>query len=1133
MRHAARIALLLAGVLGGGAGQGIGNNVTPLLLLPAAAQASEARDPGCGVTRIVAVSGAVTYRLPHGFVRAGSDSLWTRARTWVRGKDYLLDALRGDVRVLASLTPGETLYVASCWLLRPPPLEYARAYYRPLRMDEPAAAAPDSANVQAAPRPSTGRELANAPGGAQLSVTGNKTIAVEFGSSQDAALRQSLDLAVIGQLAPGVELTGVLSDRNTPLTAQGTTQDLQSLDRVLLELKAPRGSASFGDIPLVFDRGQFSRLERRVQGVRGEVHDHGFTASLAAASAQGEYNRMQFVGVDGLQGPYALTDRTGSTAITVVAGSEVVTVDGARMTRGESADYSIDYERARITFSNRRPVSSASRITVEYQYAVTRYRRNLAAFTGGWGTGAYRLFVNAIRESDDKGRPLDLTFSAQDLLTLAAAGDSAARAVGNGVTAGTGDYDSLRVALDTLIYVFVGSNAGHFDVRFARIGPGQGDYADSAVVAGRTSYRYVGPGGGAFVIGRALPLPESHDLLALGGSAAFGALTLEAEGATSKRDRNLYSALDDQNDGGAAGRLSAQLEGRLGPLPGRAGAQVGARTVARRFESFSRLERPFAEEDWGLPVGADLEHQRRGDGALWWQPRVGSELRVDVSALSTPDGYRGTRRHGEWTGAGRLSTHALWLESDGTLSGVRYGAAGRSRWLAEARFTGGVLVPAVHAEHDRRRTAADSAASVNRVDEVTGELASGAQVPWKLLAGLGERRETQEASAASSARARRATTYRLQAESPPTAPVGVGLSGLRRVAHDALAARTSSDLASVRLRGERKRWGLSGTMNVEVTSEAENQRVRTLQFVGAGRGAYDAFGNFVGTGDYDLVLTVSTLLDRYARVATSAHAAWVFGKSEMWRGSRMEFTLEDEARRRGELRLADAILSTGIALEDGALSRGAVLQRLEGELAPGSRIAALRMRAERRVAADRSFSDFAQTTDQRQGSLRWRARPGKETTVETEARVNWQRATQELAARGRYDRTIVEEGAQTQWVWQPGPALRLAGAADLGFSRPQGQLDATRTIKIGPDVSMAVGARGRAELVLRRAFVSGPPASALIPSVDPAGAARWDAHARFDLRLHETTTFGLSGDLRERPDRPTVVSGRAEVRAFF
>jgi hypothetical protein len=173
--------------------------------------------------------------------------------------------------------------------------------------------------------------------------------------------RQSLDLSVSGTLAPGVELTGVLSDRNTPLTAEGSTQDLQSLDRVLLELRTPNGAASFGDVAVDARDGEFARVERRLQGVKAEWGARGFSGSVAAASAPGEFHRLQLFGVDGQQGPYLLTDRNGGTAITVVAGSEIVTVDGQRMERGEGADYAIEYDRARITFSNRRPITSASR----------------------------------------------------------------------------------------------------------------------------------------------------------------------------------------------------------------------------------------------------------------------------------------------------------------------------------------------------------------------------------------------------------------------------------------------------------------------------------------------------------------------------------------------------------------------------------------------------------------------------------------------------------------------------------------------------------------------------------------------------------------------------------------------------
>lgn len=1110
--------------------RGAGLLVLALALAPGAARGAAWGDPSCGATAIVGAPNQVRFRLPHTFLRAGSDSAWTRLRTWRRGTDYVLDPLRGDVRLLSTLAAGETLWVAACWLVAPPPLEYQPQVYRaaPAAPDVPAGA--DSA-AAATPRPSTGRDVGGAPLGTSIAVTGNKTVAVDFGSSQDAALRQSLDLAISGQVAPGVELTGVLTDRNTPLTAGGATQDLQSLDRVLVELKSRRGRASLGDVPIALDRGAFARLDRRVQGVQGEWTGEDFRASVAAASAQGEYQRIQFNGTDGLQGPYALPDRDGNTGTGVVAGSEIVTVDGERMTRGESADYSVDYERGRVTFTNRRPITSASRVTVEYQVAVTRYRRNLAAASTGWDRGPVKLFATAITESDDGGRPLDTVLDAQDRLALAAAGDSAALAVGIAVTGGGGDYDTVRVTGDTLVYRWAGPDAGEFTVRFTRTSDGAGDYADSAIVAGRTAYRWVGSGRGNFRVGRTLPLPESHQLVTLGGAASFGAFTLEAEGAGSRFDRNTFSALGDGDNTGAAGRVSLAIEGRAGPLPGRTGASLGARSVERRFTPFSRLERAFAEEDWGLPAGADLDHQRRADGAAWWRPREGAELRAELSRLTTPDGYAGTRRRAEWTGTGAFATHALLVDADGTQAGRRFGDGGRRRWLAEARRAGALLAPALRIERDERRTAADSAAVRDLADEIAADLASGTKPPWRLSAGVTLRRDRHDAGAAHADQ--RATTLRAGAETPPGGAFGAALAAQRRDVLDQVSgARTRSELASVRLRAEHRPSGLSGSFDVEVTGEAENRRTRVLTFVGNGLGGYDAFGNFVGTGDYELVLAVSPELERFTRTVSSGRTRWEFGSGESWRGSRIEFSFEDEARRRGALRAADAILSTGVALDDPGLVRASVTQRLESELAPGSRAAALRLRLERRVSADRSYNDFAQVSDQRSGSLRWRARPGATTTLETELRAQWQQASQQALA-SRYDRTLIEDAAATRFEWQPKAGLRAAAVADLSFSRPQGQAEATRTLRLGPDLGAPVGARGRAELTARRAFVTGPPALTLLPGVDPAGAPRWEGTARFDLRLHATTTMGLTAAVKDYPGRPTTTTGRAEVRAFF
>ncbi len=1094
-----------------------------------------AADPACGVFALTRSAGGDRWTLPHGFVRAGSDSLWTRHGPLRRDHDYVLDALRGEVRLLTPPAPGETLWVASCWLLLPPPLELFRHRFQPLPAATGASGARDTSQA-APPRPSTGRDLTTQPAGASLAVTGNKTIAVEFGSSQDAALRQSLDLAVAGTLAPGVELTGVLSDRNTPLGVAGSTQDLQSLDRVLIELRAPHASAALGDVPLAVEQGQFARLSRQVQGMRGEWHQGGFTGALAAASAQGEYFRAQIAGVDGLQGPYRLTDRNGAAGISIVAGSDVVTLDGQRLARGESADYSMDYEQARITFTNRRPISSSSRITIEYQYALNRYRRNVSAFSGEWRGTRGRLYTAAVTESDDRGRPLGGTLDPNDLAALAAAGDSAARAIGPGLVAGLGDYDTVRVVVDAthtqVVVAYAGPDSGRFTARFALVAQGAGDYADSVIVSGITVYRWVGAGHGAYVLGRALPPPETHQLATLGGSGELGALVFDAEGAFSRHDLNAASTLDDGDNAGGAGRASLTLEGRAGALPGRAGLQVGARSVGRRFAPFSRLEQPFAEEDWGLPAGADLDHQRRADAAAYWKPRTGAELRGGVGRLETPDGFSGARRSVEWTAAGVTRTHALWLDTDGTLAGARFGAAGRRHLLADAVRTGRWLVPALKFEHDDRRTPGDSVATRDRAGELSGELASGAATRWHLRLGLGGRFDRHDADI--TVTEQRATTWRAGAESPAGGALGVSASAQRRSVRDvATGSRSLSDLASVRLRGERRPWGLSGVLDVELTGEADNRRLRTLTYVGPGRGVYDALGNFVGTGEYDLLLVVSPELDRFARLATSARAAWQFGSGDAWRGSRLDLTFEDEARRRGGPRAADVFLGAGPALGDPALLLGSLTQRLEGDLAPGSRGAALHLRAERIVSADRTYGNFTQSSDKRSGSLRWRARPTSVLTAEAQAQLQWQRAAQQVTTGAGYARTLIEQNATAQLVWQRGPALRAAGALEFDLARPVGQPEATRTVRIGPDLGANVGARGRAELTLRRAFVSGPPAVGLLPSADPAGFARWDGTARFDLRLHETTTFGVTGSVRARPGLAAIVNGRAEVRAFF
>src|SRR5207247_398839 len=274
---------------------------------------------------------------------------------------------------------------------------------------------------------------------------------------------------------------------------------------------------------------------------------------------------------------------------------------------------------------------------------------------------------------------LDVTLDAADRLVLQFAGDSLDRAIAPGVTPGGGDYDTVRVTDGTLTYAFAGPDSGAFAVRFARVGPGRGDYAEAGTDAGRTVYHYVGQGNGAFRIGRALPLPETHQLWALGGGASWGALALDAEGAVSRHDLNAFSSLDDQDNLGQAGRVGLSLEGALPGALGAGGLTLTARAVDRRFAPFSPLERPFAQEDWGLPVNADLEHQQRLEVSGHWKPRIGGELHASAARLALPGGFESLRRGAEWTRDGRLTARAAFERADATDPARRFRDGGRVR----------------------------------------------------------------------------------------------------------------------------------------------------------------------------------------------------------------------------------------------------------------------------------------------------------------------------------------------------------------------------------------------------------------------------------------------------------------------
>jgi len=160
---------------------------------------------------------------------------------------------------------------------------------------------------------------------------------------------------------------------------------------------------------------------------------------------------MQFNGLDAVQGPYLLTGKNGERAIIVIAGTEKVYVNGEVQTRGETNDYTIDYSTGELTFMPRRLITSASRITVDYEYTDRQYSRSLfaAQSASSFFDGRARFTFTFVREADNPDAPIDFTVTDSARQVLEQAGADRNKAVQSGVS--LVDSGGIYVRVDTVI----------------------------------------------------------------------------------------------------------------------------------------------------------------------------------------------------------------------------------------------------------------------------------------------------------------------------------------------------------------------------------------------------------------------------------------------------------------------------------------------------------------------------------------------------------------------------------------------------------------------------------------------------------------------------------------------------------
>jgi hypothetical protein len=508
-----------------------------------------------------------------------------------------------------------------------------------------------------------------------------------IGSNQDLTLNSGFRMQLNGALSKDIDVTAALTDENSPIQPEGTTQTLREVDKVFVNLQSRHLGATLGDFNLEVGEnqgGEFGRLTRKLQGASGTaLFDNlapgnlSASGTLTAATARGKFATNNFQGIDGNQGPYRLTGNSGEPQIIVVAGTERVYLNGELMTRGELNDYTIDYASGDVIFTSHRMITSASRITIDFEYSDQQYTRNLVAFSTGETAWNKKLTFNAViaQEADDPGSPIDFTLDDTSRAVLQHSGSDQLRASLPGVryvgvdSAGTpkGQYirrDSLINGKTYQILVYAPGDPGAFySVTFSPVPAMPADSAGySRVASGQ--YQFAGIGQGNFLPIQLLAMPQLHRSFDFNGSYQVTRdLSLSGEYAVTRFDQNRFSPPDQQSNSGGAMKFSMHYNPKQLMLFNRnLGAlnfEVTDRYVDRTFAPLDRFNDVEFSREWNLTNRTNANEEIR-EGSLTYSP---------VPLVSIGGGYGLLDRSGETKS---LRTHGELDIKDPTLPSLQY-----------------------------------------------------------------------------------------------------------------------------------------------------------------------------------------------------------------------------------------------------------------------------------------------------------------------------------------------------------------------------------------------------------------------------------------------------------------------------
>jgi hypothetical protein len=441
-----------------------------------------------------------------------------------------------------------------------------------------------------------------------LNAVGNITRGLTIGNNQNGVVNSSLDLQIAGKISDKVTLKGSIIDTNIPIQENGNTYKLNEFDRVFIELFSKNWKITAGDIYLNNNETKYLNFNKKVSGlaVNATIKNKKSVINVETSGAvvRGKYKKVQFVGLEGNQGPYRLNDLNNNSYILILSGTEKIYVNGQLLKRGANNDYTIDYNNAELTFNTTFPITANMRISAEFQFNDSVFTRFITYNNIHYKSKKLAVSGYFYNENDAKNQPLaqDLTVAQKQI--LANAGNDVTKMVSPSAYIDTYSenkilYKKTLLGTSEIFEYSTNENDVLYHVSFSFVGTNLGSYNLKEVIAIGKIFEYVGENLGNYNPVIQLTPPNKLQVAVFKANYQPSHKTsINTETAFSVNDANLFSKLDDENNNGYATKFNWKQV--IFSKKWELNSNLSIDYINSNFKSVERVQNIEFNRDWNI-----------------------------------------------------------------------------------------------------------------------------------------------------------------------------------------------------------------------------------------------------------------------------------------------------------------------------------------------------------------------------------------------------------------------------------------------------------------------------------------------------------------------------------------------------